>query len=79
MFEVISGQGTLVRSAKGAECNKPGATPRSDGLLILEALKARNVLQAIAFRAFSASRNQQITSPGALPQAIAFRALGATN
>src|SRR5688572_20240974 len=74
-----------VFSAKGAKCNNLGHRPRC-AQLDLAALKARNVVGGHRDRSNSVtthiSRPQRFVDlikihPGALPQAITFRAVGA--
>ena len=58
---------------------EPGAPPQGGIISISVALKARNVLQSRSISRFQ--RFQRINTPvfpGALPQALTFRAVGAT-
>jgi hypothetical protein len=64
-----------MKSAEGAKCNSLGQRPRNGGIRI-KALKARNVGR---YFALSALEIQFTTYPGALPQAFAFRAVGAVS
>jgi len=78
----------LVLSAKGAKCKSLGHRPR-EMEVVVTALKARNFRMAekllVAHTRVPAllvmSRLQrflsEVTCPGAMPQAFAFRALGA--
>jgi hypothetical protein len=73
----------LFESAEGAKCNSLGQRPRNKAL-ILEALKARNEVsdagsgnQSKVHFAPSALYGLLVRPPGALPQAITFRAFGA--
>jgi hypothetical protein len=79
-----------VPSAEGAKYDSLGHRPsakRRNRRNTLSALKARNIPKAqysfssvtTLFRAFSASRVYLTRAPGALPQAIAFRAFGAAS
>jgi hypothetical protein len=78
-----SPRGVWFESAKGAECNSLGQRPRDATVSTPGALQARHGKpiwsQANADRLFRACSARELAGsfPGALPQAVAFRAFGA--
>ena len=73
-------------SAGGARCKSLGQRPRTSYIFESAALKARNPEDYACFRVslasiisrFQRSTSRLTISPGALPQAIALRASGAS-